>query len=269
MTTIVVGGDCATTSALAVAAGWPTSLDGPTRSTVVVEADPTGGSLAAWLDAPLSPSLSSVVTALRQAESAGSTTSAMRTVDAMIRRASSGVRFLPAPFRTREARNVVAEAEGATFPLLGHSDDLIAIVDVGRLDPLRLPGALRSASCCLVTHRQDAASASAATVRLERLTETVAALRDAGQRVCLAVIGDSPFGLDEIVEFVTPNDASWLIPVDPLAASVLAGRSGVSARRLARLPLMRSTAQIAADLNDIVTDQVPDRSHPTLDRDVG
>lgn len=254
MTTIVLGGDGVTTSALAIAAGWPQPSVGEVeRSTVVVEADPSGGSLAAWLDTPLSPSVSSVVTALRTAGSSGAVGSADRAiVTSMIRHSPAGVRFIPAPFRTREARRAVAEAETALFPILA-DDDIVALVDVGRIDPVRLPGAVRSADGCIVTHRQDSSSASAATVRLERLAETVAALIDAGQRVGLAVIGDAPFGLDEIVAFVGPNDTSWALPVDPLAAAVLAGRTGVSARRLARLPLMRSTADIAADVHARLT----------------
>jgi len=270
MTTIVVGGDCATTSTLAIAAGWPTSFDEVPRTSVVVEADPSGGSLAAWLDTPLSPSLSAVVTALRQTESSGAAASTTKSaIDPMVRRSSSGVRFIPAPFRAREARGVVAEAESVAFPLLEDRDDLVALVEVGRFDPLKLPGALRSTAFCLVTHRQDSSSASAATVRLERLAETVAALRDTGQRVGLAVIGDTPFGLDEIVEFVAPDDASWVIPVDPLAAAVLAGRSGVSARRLARLPLMRATSEIAADLNTLIASRDTRQPRPSVREDVG
>jgi hypothetical protein len=40
---------------------------------------------------------------------------------------------------------------------------------------------------------------------------------------------------------------------DPLAAATLAGRSGVSAKRLRRLPLMRDAARLAGDLADLVS----------------
>lgn len=254
MTSVILGGDCATTTTLAIAAGWPAAPHtGADHPAIVVEADTTGGSLAAWLDTPLSPSVSSVVTALRQGASSDSDGSAQRAiVEAGIRRSASGVRFIPAPFRAREARSAVGEADGSLFPVLADEHDLVALVDVGRVDPFRLPGAARSAALCVMVHRQDASSAAAATVRLERLAETVAALTDTGRRVGLALIGDAPFGLDEIVDYVEPNDQSWTAPVDPLAAAVLAGRTGVSARRLARLPLMRAGARIAADLSDCV-----------------
>ena len=256
MTTIVVGGDCATTSALAVAAGWPVARSGGQDAEVMlVEADPGGGSIAAWLDVPLSPSLSSVVTALRQVSSSGTRSpesAARSTVDAMTRRSSAGLRFIPAPFRTREARGALAEADGSLFPMLASADGLIALLDVGRLDPLRVPSVARSAELVVVVHRQDASSAPAATVRLERLAETVTALANGDPPVSLVVVGDTPFDLDEIVDFAGPIDAAWMLPVDPLSAAVLAGRTGVSARRLGRLPLMRATARLAADLYDRV-----------------
>ena len=57
MSLVAIAGDHATTTTLALAAAWPVSDD-----LLVIEADPRGGSLAAWLDIPLAPSLSAVVT---------------------------------------------------------------------------------------------------------------------------------------------------------------------------------------------------------------
>lgn len=248
MALIAVGGDGATTTSLAFAAGWPESTD--ERGLVVVEADASGGSLAAWLDTPLDPSLSAMVTALHQSAATGASAGSMwRCVDTMIRRSSTGVRFVPTPFRAREARGSVAEADQRLLPLLASLDHTIAIADVGRLDPLRLPTATRHAELTVVVHRQDPASAQASTVRLERLAETVDALRTSGHQVALAVIGDEPFPLDEVTAFAAPGAAAWPLAVDPLAAQVLAGRTGVSVRRLARLPLMRSAARAAADIS--------------------
>ncbi len=272
MALIVVGGDGATTSALALAAGWPEpdahepDSDGATVETishgavhrhavdvVVVEADPTGGSLAAWLDTPLSPSLSSVVTSLHQGSTSGAT-SANRwsTIDTMIRRSAAGIRFIPAPFRMREARGAISEADLSLFPLLATLDHTIALVDVGRIDPLRLPPAVRHAELTLVVHRQDASSAPAATVRLERLAETTEALCDVGADVGLALVGDAPFSLDEVADFARPTGPAHSLALDPLSAAVLAGRTGVSSRRLARLPLMRSAARAASDLAQLI-----------------
>jgi len=256
MPMIVIGGDGATTSALALAAGWPEvqadNVDGE-RDVVVVEADPTGGSLAAWLDTPLSPSLSSMVTALHRGSSTGATRPTQWSlIDAMIRRSASGVRFVPAPFRTREARGAIGEADLLLFPLLAAVDHTVALVDVGRIDPLRLPPATRHADLLVLVHRQDASSAPAATVRLERLAETVEAARDTGATVGLALVGEDPFALGEVVDFTSPNGPAFVLAPDPLSAAVLAGRTGVSTRRLARLPLMRSAASAASELDRLV-----------------
>jgi hypothetical protein len=246
MTAIVVGGDCSTTTTLALAAAWPAAGD---DEVVVVEADPTGGSVAAWLDTPLSPSLSAVVTTLHQNSAGGSTAPTQwKSIDPMIRRSPSGIRFVPAPFRTREARSAVNEAEHSLFPLLASAPHTIAMLDVGRLDGLRPPSACGDAALTILVHRLDECSAPAATVRLERLAETVATLRDGGHSVALAVIGAAPFTLHEVVDFAAPGSAAWQLALDPLAAAVFAGRTGVSSRRLARLPLPRSAARASADL---------------------
>jgi hypothetical protein len=73
----------------------------------------------------------------------------------------------------------------------------------------------------------------------------------------LTIIGSDPFDPDEIARFIdtTSPDAlagANLLPDDPLSAAVLAGRTGVSAKRLRRLPLMRSASDIAAILRSSV-----------------
>jgi len=256
MTTIVVGGDHATTTAMAIGAGWP--LPGPAEpelEVVVIEADRTGGSLAAWLDTPLSPSLSSVVAGLHQGASSGATRGTQWSiVEAMVRRSASGLRFVPAPFRTREARGAVDEAERTVFPLVAAEERTVALLDVGRFDPLRLPRCVHDATLTLVVHRQDPASAPAATVRLERLAEAVDALQSIGVPLGLAVVGEQPFSLAEVVEFTELDGPAWTLATDPLSAAVLAGQAGVSARRLARLPLMRTAAGLARDIAPLASD---------------
>ncbi len=269
MPLIAVGGDAATTTTLALAAGWPEHssdaadehADPDQRSgsdLVVIEADPSGGSLAAWLDTPLSPSLSSLVTSLHQSSSTGSTDATMwKTIDSMIRRSTSGIRFIPAPFRSREARGAINEADQRLFSLFAASTNTVGLLDVGRIDPLRIPSATRHADLVIVVHRQETASAAAATVRLERLAETVDALRTTGHEVAVAVIGDEPFPTEEVVGFAAEGARAWPLAVDELGAQVFAGRSGVSAKRLARLPLPRSAMRIAADVARLTTARPP------------
>ena len=252
MTVVALVGDCTTTTCMALAAGWPESAD---TEAVIVEADPTGGSIAAWLDAPLSPSLSSLVTALHHGADSGDggRSTGWAAIDSMIRRTGAGIRFVPAPFRTREARSALAEADRSLFGLLAATDDVVALVDCGRIDHGRIPIACRHADLTVVCHRLDAASPPAATVRLERLTETVEALRLQGHEIAVVLIGDDPFGLDEVLSFAAPDAPGWQLAVDVLAASVFAGRTGVSTKRLARLPLPRSAARAAVGIIGYLT----------------
>ena len=276
MTIIAIGGDAATTTTLALAAGWPDRVTSGFEhladdsssdrveeemagtDVVVIEADASGGSLAAWLDTPLSPSLSALVTSLHQSAGTGSTSATMwKTIDSMIRRATSGIRFVPAPFRAREARGAVNEADQTLFALIAASKRMVALVDVGHIDPLRIPSTTRHADLVIVVHRQETASAPAATVRLERLAETVDELRTTGHQVALAVIGDEPFSLEEVVAFAAPGGQAWPLAVDELAAQVFAGRSGVSAKRLSRLPLPRSAMRAAAEIASSISRSTP------------
>ncbi len=62
MAIVAVAGDACTTTAVALASAWPASDEA-----ILVEADPSGGDLAAWFDMTSSPSLSTVVTRVRDA----------------------------------------------------------------------------------------------------------------------------------------------------------------------------------------------------------
>jgi hypothetical protein len=249
MTVVAVLGDGATTSTVALAVGWPTA-----DQVVVVETDRRGGSLAAWLDVPLSPSLSTVVATLHGAGGGRDASTPWSTIEPLVRRAPSGIRFVPAPFRAREAGRAILEAERHLVPLLAQRDDVVALADCGRPAVVdEVSGVLDHAAAVVVCHRQETASAAAASVRVERLAEQLASLRDRGARVVLAVVGEEPFAGDEIARFVGP-EVSWRpLAADPLAAAVLAGRRGVSPRRLARLPLLRTAAQIADDVRTAAT----------------
>jgi hypothetical protein len=97
----------------------------------------------------------------------------------------------------------------------------------------------------VIVHRQRPSTAAAEAVRLEQLVELVEQI---GRTFCLVVVGRDPFDPHEIAHHVDTSVpgalTDWFaLADDPLAAAVLAGRSGVSAKRLARLPLMRSAAE--------------------------
>lgn len=241
MAIVAVLGDCTTTTAVALAATWPG------EPPVILEADRSGGSLTAWLDTPATPTLSAIVSTVRS----GGSEPTWHRVEQFVQRAASGVRFIAAPIRSVEANRAVAEAEIRLAPLLEPADEPTVIVDVGRTDPARpLPAFATHARSIVVVHRQHAASPAAAGVRLERCAELVESVAHLDAEFVIAIIGDRPFDADEIGRFVAESAgvdvAAWSLADDPLAAATLAGRPGLSARRLARQPLLRSAAELAA-----------------------
>lgn len=252
MTIVAIAGDATTTSAVAIAAGWPGDRD----DVVVLEADPHGGSLAAWLDTPAQPSLATIV-ANAGIDAARSQRTVLDLVDAMTRRSESGVRFISNAVRARAAHRAVEEAAVVVVPALAGAQSVV-LADVGRLRAGESPSpALRTANVVVIVHRQATASAPAATVRIERLVESVEELAHLDAAFVLAVIGRSPFDPAEIGQFVDQSVPDTLrltveLSDDPLAAATLAGRSGVSAKRLRRLPLMRDAAGLAAGLADLI-----------------
>lgn len=241
MSLTALAGDCTTTTTLALAAAYP-----PADTPLVVEADRTGGSIAAWLDTPVAPSLSAIVANQRGADER--TVSAWERIERMTHRSRSGVWFVPGPIRSIEAAQAVDEAERTIFPTMARAAPVLA--DVGRLAATSgVSRTLRIADTVVVCHRQATQSAAAAGVRVERTAELLSALSGSPARLVVAVIGDRPFGCDEIEQYLATAvkplafDAVQLA-VDELAAAVLGGRQGVTARRFARLPLIRSCREL-------------------------
>ncbi len=259
MSLVALTGDCTTTTAVALAAAWPNRDE-----VVVTELDPSGGSLAAWFDTAATPSLSTFV-ATRPATGVGFDRSSAdasdpadaadaavrwRDVEAIVHQSSPGVRFIACPFRAREATRSIGEAAASLLPAL-ESAPVTALADTGQSRPGDpFPAALRLARAIVVTHRQEPASAGAASVRLERLVEALEQLSTLESRMHLAVIGNEPFDVDEVAGYVAAQTSVVFgsvtaVAVDALSAMTFAGRAGVSAKRLARLPLLRSIAPLA------------------------
>ena len=263
MTIVAIAGDATTTTAVAIAAGWPTDRG---DDVVVLEADPHGGSLAGWLDTPAQPSLATIV-ANAGIDVGRNHRTVLDTVDAMTRRSESGVRFIPNAVRARAAHRAVEEAGLIVVPALAGAPTVV-LADVGRLRAVDTPSpAIRAADVVVIVHRQAAASAPAATVRVERLVESVEELAHLDVAFVLAVVGRSPFDPAEIGQFVdqaVPDTIRHTVALsdDPLAAATLAGRSGVSAKRLRRLPLMRDAARLAGDLADLLASDRALRTAP-------
>lgn len=242
MTVVLVTGDATTTTCLAFAS----AADPDT--TVVVEADRRGGSLAAWLDVPATPSLTTAVTTVAERGS--------EAIEQCIRRTSSGPRVLCAPIRAAEADRAVEEAGVAVFALLAARPDRGVLIDAGPPLPGRRFPAMDVADVVVAVHRQTVDAHRAAAVRVERFAEHVEHLRARAERVHHVIIGERPFEPVDIVEYVAGASAraeglewSWL-PEDPLAAAVFSGRTRVSARRFDRLPLIRAARGLARAVID-------------------
>jgi MinD-like ATPase involved in chromosome partitioning or flagellar assembly len=236
MPIVAVAGDACTTTTVALAAAWPADDD-----VLVIEADPTGGDLAAWFDLPVVPSLSTVVTRLADG--------AWPEIERHTRLADNGIRLVPAPLHAAEAAGAIDEAARMVVPTLATLRTPITIADTGRLgtSPATHPF-IAAASVVVVVHRQSTQSSRAAGARLQRLVEMLERLASSPMSTVVAVVGARPFGIEEVESFV--QDAVGHTPVvglplDELAAGVFGGRTGVSARRLARLPLLRAARDLA------------------------
>ena len=251
MTAVAVVGDATTTTTVALAAGWPNGDD-----VIVLEADPSGGSLAAWLDTPSQPSLATIGANVG-ADSCRDLRSSFATFDAMAQHSGSGIRFVANAVRSRPAHRALDEAAATVLPALVAADStVLADVGVHRVSIDRSP-ALDVSDVVVLVHRQDAASAAAATVRVERLVESVEDLARLDVEIVLTVIGNTPFEPSEIAAFVddaVPGAIRTMTALadDPLAAATIAGRAGVSTRRLRRLPLMRDAVELASAVSDLV-----------------
>lgn len=234
MAIVAVAGDACTTTSVALAASWSTADD-----VVMVEADPSGGDLAAWFDMPVAPSLSTVVTSVLDG--------AWPDVERHTRLADNGIRLIPAPASAAEAARAVTESARTLVPILATLRSPIVVADTGRLGPGSSEQPfLAAAAVTVIVHRQAPQSARAAAVRLQRLTDQLQ--RFAATPTVVAVIGGAPYGLDEIERFIhdaTGHTPVVALPLDELTASVFGGRAGVSPRRLSRLPLMRAGRDLA------------------------
>lgn len=256
MTSFAFVGDVTTTTALAVAAGWRDRT-----APIIVEADPSGGSLAGWLGLDLSPSLSTFVTNLAQQP----TTPAREALARTVQHSRAGVDVVVAPFRSIEAARSIAEAEPKLVDAAS-SHPRPMLFDHGRLDARSsIPTTATRADLIVVVHRQTSASSAASAVRVERTAELIERI-DASTEAptAVAVVGHEPFDANELVGFWERSTARRLVtidlPEDRLAAATLAGRVGVSARRLTRLPLMRAGVDLAALLASHA--RTPDEHEP-------
>lgn len=243
MAIVAVAGDACTTTSVALASAWSAADE-----TLLIEADPGGGDVAAWFDMPESPSLSTLVTRVLDGSWAE--------FERHVRLAPSGLRVIPAPAGRGEATQAVGQAARSLVPMLSDRRSPVVFADTGRTAPA--PAAhpfVASAAVTVVVHRQSVQSARAAAVRLQRLADQLDAVATLPSSIVVALVGVSPFDPGEVESFLAQSVGAHPVvglPVDELAAAVFGGRTGVSSRRLARLPLLRA----ARDLATVVDQQL-------------
>ena len=247
MSLVAIVGDVSTTSATALALGWPAGT-----SVVLVEADPSGGDLAAWFDLPTTPGLASAV-------AAAPTGSWPMMSDHLLH--AHGVDLLVAPGRAGDAEHAVTEAGTRLVPTFAALEDVTVIADCGWAHVAHLSSFVLHADVVLVTVRPSVASDRAAAVHLDRHGELVDALAARGLPVTALVVTGGLYNSVEVGAFL--GGPAGPLPVVELAddsagAMVIAGRAG-SRRGVERSPLLRSASTAASTLATQVAATVGER----------
>lgn len=228
----VKGSPGVTTFSLALAARWPA----PARTTLV-EADPSGGDVAAWFSLPSSPGLLSLAAAMR------GTSPDPPVLWQHAQTLPGGLQIVPAPPDGDQARAALTALEPTTAAELlrsvSRAPDNVVIVDCGRMDqgsPAR--SFVRTADAVVLLSRCRAHD-------LAHLARKLPAVGGWAPRSALLLVGDgcSPHEVERDLG-VRPLGR---VPHDPRGASVLSGRN----------PLGRFAGKVAALLE---TSAVPPRA---------
>lgn len=160
------------------------------------------------------------------------------------------------------------------------SGDRVCLVDLGSrphrpLDGLHLP----ALDLLVVVVAQRSSSEGSAAAHIGRMTGVADQLRssDAAELpMAVLVVGERPFDPFEVGHHLRSRLGAFgqeaakecgsgvvVLPTDPLAAAVLAGRAGMSARRWSRTRLGRAATFAARDLAELTHDALDD---PALKR---
>ncbi len=276
MTAVVLCGDAVTTTTLVLALTWPRltpsdevtdgvagdvtgdvpsgdgRADADRIDRVIIESDPSGGSLIGWLGLDPQRTLTAAVT--RRFDDASPARWPMTAWERSAQRIGDGLAVLASPIRSVEAATSQAEAHRSTLAEIGSVDGLVAFVDAGRGIPGG-PWTPAGSGLVVMVHHQRGGPAAAAGVRVEQLRERYELLESAGHHLAVVVIGAHPFDPADIATHLGEGDGVVVValPEDRLAAEVLAGRSGCSTRRLYRLGLMRAGRNASLRLRAVLS----------------
>lgn len=222
------GSPGATTTALAIAATWPQQ-----RPCLLVEADPFGGVIAARYGLGDSPGLSSLAATARRGLDDD-------VVWQHAQQLPGGIPILVGPPTAEEAHAVLRDLARILADWAVADADIDVIVDCGRISPgSPMATAMTAGDQVLVVTRPSIDQLRPAAARS-------AALTSAGVRSALLLVGDHPYGPDEVAATLGV-DVAGVIAWDPRTAAVLTGSHG-AVRDLRRSRLVRSAATLAAEL---------------------
>jgi hypothetical protein len=217
-----------TTAAVACAAAWPEPV-------LLVEASEDGGAVAARFGLGLEPGLTTLVAALRHDRDA-ELDRHLQTVPGT----SGRVRALVGPPACEPAVGLLRAAAGRVAVLLDAQADGPVLVDAGRLPPVPLTGPLLAGADRLVLVCRPRVE------ELQALAHRLPKLRAATREVGVLLVGDRPYGPEEVVETLQV-EVVGVVAHDPPAADALCGVA--PPRRLGRSALLRSAVRVVAALD--------------------
>ncbi|MET9293077.1 hypothetical protein [Streptomyces sp. NPDC003077] len=227
------GSPGATTLALLLAACWPTSARQPRP--LVVEADPSGGDVAARFEISDSPGLVDLAAAGRRAASA-------RVLGECTQTLPGDTYVVAGPAGARQATAAVRlfgdGGAGLLRAGMGTAGDVL--LDVGRFQPDTADLVKAADRLLLVTRGEVDALAHAAAQAVD--------LRSCACEAELTLIGPSLYSASEIREVLGLRRVHR-VPWDAKTVRAMAGRSWVAPRRWRGVPpLVRAVTALARDL---------------------
>lgn len=232
----VKGSPGVTTAAAALAAAGT-----PEGRTLLVELDPSGGSVQVYTDTPAVPGIVDVAGRLRRGGSGA-------TLDESVSFLPEGVPSLLAPTSGLVAASVIESASARWLPSL-QGAALDVVVDAGRWDPGQ-PGARRIHGADLV-----ALVCRPTMAGVEHSRHLLDRLRDASQRPVVAVVvGEQPYDPADVAEHLglpLAGHLAW----DPRGMARL--WDGGADRGWFRTPLARSAQDTLAELGLLAEELAP------------
>jgi hypothetical protein len=221
------------TTTVGLAAAWP-------RPVVLVEADPSGGSLAARFSLPYEPGVVSLAaTARRSLTVADLETGAQPLL--------GHATVLPAPAGGGAATAAVTALAEPLSSALQTTREVDVLLDFGRLSATSPTWPLAEVADRVVV------CTGAMLAEIQHLPAAAATLTDRGVGTGLVVVGDGPWPLEEVAAFAGIDlVVTGRVAHDPVAAGSV-GVGGVGERALRRSRWWRSIAALARSLADDAT----------------